>query len=89
MMRAPPRTSRKRFDLRGKDPLELERRVGVLRNALRRQDGDVVRVRWHRDAAGGHLVARVVYELPMLNRLCAMPVDEPARATGPKTLNGR
>lgn len=56
---------RKCFEVRGRDPLDLERRVERLREAICARRGAILAVTWGRDGTRPAHAASVHYQLPV------------------------
>lgn len=61
------RKIRRRFDLQGRDELELERRIDALRAALSLREGKILRITSRPDA--DTVRARVLYEVELPDRV--------------------
>ncbi|MBX3249976.1 MAG: hypothetical protein KF901_22555 [Myxococcales bacterium] len=56
---------RKSFEVRGRDPLDLERRVERFREAICARRGAVLAVTWGKDGTRAAHAASVLYQLPI------------------------
>lgn len=58
---------RKRFDLRGRSPIDLEWRIKLLRVALQTRGGEILEIeRTHEDSSRPY-AASVFYQLPLVH----------------------